>query len=70
MKPAVQQVRFCIKCGAQLEPGTIFCTSCGTKVVEDASDEAMTDAESIDEIAAEKCPEGEPAAENPPEQTE
>lgn len=70
MKPAVQQVRFCTICGAQLEPGTIFCTSCGTKVVEDTSDETMTDAESVDEIVAEECPEGAPATEDLPEQTE
>lgn len=70
MKPVVQQIRFCIKCGAQLEPGTIFCTSCGTKVIEDTSDETMTDAESVDEIVAEECPEGAPATEDLPEQTE
>lgn len=70
MKPAVQQVRFCIKCGAQLEPGTIFCTSCGTKVVEDTSDDTVTNDESVDWIADEKPPEGEPATDNPPEQTE
>lgn len=70
MKPAAQQVRFCVKCGAQLEPGTIFCTSCGTKVIEDTSDETMTDAESVEEIADDNHPEGGPAIENLPEQTE
>ena len=54
---------YCVKCGAQNEDNTKFCTSCGASLEETAAEEVATDEVVTDEVVTEEVTAEEVAAE-------